>query len=238
VVYVTDAGVIVTDPINAQAAAWLRDEIKQLFDKPIRYLIYSHDHRDHIAGGEVFADAGAVVIAHARARETIVGEQRPTAVPEVTFTDGMTIDLGGKRVELRYVGRNHSDNSIVMHFPAERALFAVDFIPVKSVAYRDLPTGFLPDWIDSLDRVQQIDFDVLVPGHGPLGTKADVGLFRDYMNDLYTQVLAAARQGKSLAETQAAVDLSAYKDWAMYGEWTPLNIQGAYDRIQMHRRGN
>ncbi len=235
---VTPDGVIVTDPINAEAAAWLRDQIKQRFDKPIRYLILSHDHRDHSAGGEVFKAAGAIVVAHARAKATIIAELRPTAVPDITFERAMTIELGGSRVELSHVGRNHSDNMIVMNVPAERVLFAVDFIPVQTVAFKTLSDGYLPDWIRSLRRVEGMDFDVLAPGHGKLGSMADVTRFREYMSALYDQVLALARQGKSLEETKAAIDLSKYQDMARFEEWGPLNVEGAYARIQMHRRGN
>src|SRR5262245_44193894 len=87
---VTPAGIIATDPINKDAAEWLKAELKTRFNQPVRYLVYSHDHRDHIAGGEVFADT-AIVVAHANAAVPIVGERRPTAVPNVTFTDKMTI---------------------------------------------------------------------------------------------------------------------------------------------------
>ena len=150
----------------------------------------------------------------------------------------MTLELGGKTVELRYLGKNHSDNMIVMRFPEERTLFAVDFIPVKTVAYRDFSDAYLPEWIESLARVEAMDFDILAPGHGSLGTKADVTAFREYMSDLTGQVLELARMGKSLEETKAAVDLSKYSDWGQFEAWSPLNIDGAYQRTQLNRRGN
>ena len=127
---VTPECVIATDPINAQAATWLEAEIDKRFARPITYLVLSHDHADHSSGGEVFADT-ATVIAHDRAKATIIGERRPTAVPDITFSDRMTLELGGKQVELIHVGRNHSDNSIVTLFPEERTLFAVDFISTR-----------------------------------------------------------------------------------------------------------
>ncbi len=235
---VTPEGVIVTDPINADAAKWLKAEIASRFGKPIRYVVYSHDHADHIAGGEVFAADGAIVVAHEKAKRTILGEKRPTAVPQITFKRQMTLELGGKTVELKYLGKNHSDNMIVMRFPEERTLFAVDFIPVKTVGFKDFPDAYLPEWIKSLARVERMDFDILVPGHGPLGTKADVTAYREYMIDLTSQVLEQARLGKSLEETKAAVDLSKYKDWGQFEAWGPLNIDGAYQRVQLNRRGN
>lgn len=234
---ITSEGVIVTDPINAEAAGWLKGEITKRFNQPIKYLIYSHDHRDHVAGGEVFADT-AIVIAHENTKAAIIGEKRPTAIPQITFSDTMTVELGGKTVELTYVGRNHSNNSVVMRFPAERALFAVDFIPVNGVAFRNLPDAYIPDWMESLKHVETMDFDILVPGHGSLGNKADVRAFRGYMEDLYAAVLEQARAGKSLEEMQQTIRLDKYKEWFRYEEFLPLNIEGMYSRIILHRRDN
>jgi glyoxylase-like metal-dependent hydrolase (beta-lactamase superfamily II) len=235
---VTPAGIIATDPINASAATWLKDEMKKRWpDKPIKFVVYSHDHSDHISGGEAWADT-ATVVAHANAKEVIIGEKRPTAVPQVTFNEQATIELGGTVMELNYVGRNHSNNSLVMRFPKEKIAFAVDFIPVNAVAFRDFPDAYLDEWIDSLRRVEAMEFDILAPGHGALGSKANVTAFRNYLEDLRGQVLAAARAGKSLQETKKLVDLSKYKDWGGYEQMGELNIEGVYRLVQATRRPN
>ena len=234
---VTPDGVIATDPINKETAEWLQAEIKNRFDKTVKYLIYSHDHADHIAGGEVFA-GDAVVVAHKNAKAVIIGEQRPTAVPDVTFSDRMTIELGGKIAELIYVGRSHSDNMIVVHFPAERTVFAVDFISVKRLPFRDLSDAYFPDWIDAIKKVEAIDFDILAPGHGAIGSKADATDHRGYLEELYNGVLQAARAGQSLDDMKQSITLDAYKDWGQYQDWLSLNIEGMYRQISLHRRGN
>ncbi len=234
---VTSEGIIVTDPINAEAAKWLKSELAKRFNKPVKYLIYSHDHVDHISGGEVFADT-AIVVAHENAKADIIGEQRPTAVPDLTFSDQMTIELGGQTVELTYVGRSHSDNMIVMRFPAERVLFAVDFIPIKAVAWKTLTDAYIPDWREAIKRVEAMDFDTLVPGHGSIGVKADAAAFRGYMEALYSAVLQAARDGKTLQQMQQNIRLDEYKEWFHYEEFLPLNIEGMYNQIVLHRRGN
>ena len=234
---VTPAGIIATDPINADAARWLKTELQTRFNQPVRYLIYSHDHADHISGGEVFADT-ALIIAHENARPAIIGEKRPTAVPQVTFSDRMTIELGGTTVELAYVGRNHSNNSIVMRFPNERVLFAVDFIPVESMAFRNFPDSYLDDWIESLKKVEAMDFEILAPGHGPLGRKGNVGQFREYMQDLRSAVVQAIREGKSLDETKQSIKLPKYEQWSGYKEMFALNIEGMYRMVQANRVGN
>jgi glyoxylase-like metal-dependent hydrolase (beta-lactamase superfamily II) len=234
---VTPEGVIATDPVNAEAATWLEAEIRERFGQEIRYLVLSHDHPDHSSGGEVFADT-AIVVAHENAKRAISGEERPTAVPDITFNDRMTIELGGKRVELIYPGLSHSDNLIVMYFPEERAVFTVDMITVKRLGYMTLSDAYFPDWMAAIRRVEAIDFDILVPGHGPMGTKADASDHRAYLEDLYEEVLAAARAGQSLEEMQASITLDAYKDWGQYDKWRTLNIEGMLGNISLHRRGN
>lgn len=234
---VTSEGIIVTDPINKDAATWLKAELKKRFDKPIKYLIYSHDHRDHIAGGEVY-DKETIVVAHENAKATIIGEKRPTAVPDVTFSDRMTVELGGQKVELIYVGESHSDNMIVMHFPAQRAVFAVDFISINRMPYKDLSDSYFPGWIKAIKQVEQLDFDLLIPGHGKTGNKDKVTEHRRYLETLYNEVLAAARAGKTLEEAQESIKIDNYQHFGQYDAWLKLNIAGVYRQVMLHRRGN
>ncbi|MBM3619211.1 MAG: MBL fold metallo-hydrolase [Alphaproteobacteria bacterium] len=187
--------------------------------------------------GEIFADT-AIVVAHANARTVIVGEKRPTAVPTVTFTERLDIDLGGTKLELHSVGRNHSNNSIVMRLPAEKLIFAVDFIPANSRGFRDWPDACLEEWIESLKRVEAMEFDVLAPGHGALGDKRHVTAFRGYVEDLSNQVLAAVRAGQTQEETKALVDISKYKDWGGFQQMGALNVGGMYRPVSANRRPN
>jgi glyoxylase-like metal-dependent hydrolase (beta-lactamase superfamily II) len=224
----TPDGVIVTDPISADAATWLKAEIKKLTDQPVRYVIYSHHHSDHITGGSVFADQ-ATFVSHSAARAHIVdAADSTTPVPSVTFTDRLFIDLGGKHVELIYTGKNHSDNSLVVLLPQNRLLFAVDFIPVETVAYRTMRSDFPDEWIGSLKRVEEIDFDTLVPGHGKIGRKEHVRMFRSYLEDLTAAVLEQIKKGASLDEAKKAVQLPKYEGWARYADWFPENVEGMY----------
>lgn len=224
---VTPAGIIATDPINRAAAEWLKAELAKRFNQPVRYLIYSHAHADHASGGEVFADT-AQVIAHERAKAAIAADRVPTAAPQKTFADTLKIELGGTVAELTHVGRNHSDNSIVVRFPKEGVLFAVDFIPVKSVAYRDFPNAFFPDWIDSLREVEAMDFTILAPGHGPLGTKQDVREHREFLEDLRAQVSKLVTEGRTLAEIKQRVNLAKYSGWSGYADMHQMNIEGMF----------
>jgi glyoxylase-like metal-dependent hydrolase (beta-lactamase superfamily II) len=232
---VTPEGILVTDPINADAAKWLEAELAKRFPGvPIRYLVYSHSHADHIAGGEIFADT-ATVVGHERAKQRIVAEQVPTATPQVTFSDRKTLQLGGKHVELIYLGPSHSDNLIVMRFPAERTVFAVDIVAVKRLPYQDFPDADVAGWIATLRALEAMDFDILAPGHGALGGKADVADHRRYLETLRDQVKAGMAAGKSVEELKQTVTMPEYASWGMYKEWRELNVAGMYRLLQTSR---
>jgi glyoxylase-like metal-dependent hydrolase (beta-lactamase superfamily II) len=232
----TAEGVIVTDPISADAAGWLKTEIGKLTDKPVRYVVYSHHHNDHITGGSVFADH-AVFVSHAAARPYIAdAADAMTPVPTLTFTDRMYIDVGGKHVELIYTGKNHSDNSLVVLLPQHKLLFAVDFIPVETMAYRTMRSDYPDDWIESLKRVEQLDFETLVPGHGKIGRKEHVRMFRGYLEDLRAAVSEQVKKGASLDETKKSVHLPEYEGWGRYADWFPENVEGMYRYLSEARR--
>jgi glyoxylase-like metal-dependent hydrolase (beta-lactamase superfamily II) len=229
---VTPEGVIVTDPINAEAAAWLKEEIDRRFDLPIKYLIYSHDHIDHIAGGEVFTTAGAVVVAHENTKRSIIKREWAMPVPQITFSDAMTIELGGKTVELSYPGEGYSQSLIVMRFPDEKALFTADLVTVRRLPFETLEDSYFPQWIDAIKSVEAMDFQLLVPGHGQLGNKADASDHRAYLEDLYTAVLDGVRRGLSLEEMQDTITLDKYKDWIQYEQWRRMNVEGMYKQLR------
>jgi glyoxylase-like metal-dependent hydrolase (beta-lactamase superfamily II) len=233
---VTDEGVIATDPgslVDPGRAEAYAAAIVSVTDQPVRYLIYSHDHADHATGGAVFADT-ATFISHENAVAKIAALEDPnTPVPSIAFNDELTLELGGTTVELYYTGRNHSDNMIVLLHPEARILFAVDFIPVNSLPFQDLPDAYPEEWIDSLQWVDEnLDFDTLVIGHPPVsGTKENVGQVRMYLEDLMASVTAARDAGlaDNSPEMVEAVrtDLEAdYGEWANFEEWLPLNIEG------------
>jgi glyoxylase-like metal-dependent hydrolase (beta-lactamase superfamily II) len=233
---VTDDGVIATDPSSQggpERAEAYREAIASITEQPVRYLIYSHDHADHATVGEVFADT-ATFISHRIAVEKLAALNDPsTPVPEIAFNDELSIELGGKTIELYYTGRNHSDNSIVLLYPERRLLFAVDFIWVNALPYQNLPDAYPEEWVESLRWIEEnLDFDTLVPGHPPLpGTKENVTGMREYLEDLMAAVRAAQDQGlaENSPEMIEAVRTElepTYGTWAMFAEWLPLNIEG------------
>jgi glyoxylase-like metal-dependent hydrolase (beta-lactamase superfamily II) len=165
---VTSDGVIATDPIaygRPSGGQAYVDAIKKITDKPIKYLIYSHHHYDHIAGGKAFKDAGARIIAQKRVPERLAPLGDPnTILPDETFDTEKTITLGGT-TELRYFGPNHSDSNIVMWLPKEKIIFLVDTIPVGAVPGLGMIDFYPLEAEDFIKKVLAMDWERMIPGH-------------------------------------------------------------------------
>ena len=232
---VTKAGVIATDPIGLrrpQAVTTYMDEIKKVSNgQPVKYLIYSHSHYDHIAGGKPFKDAGARVIAHKNALAQLKRFPSPDIVmPDETVNDKRTITLGGTTLELLYVGPNHSDNSLVMRLPKEKIIFTVDFVPIQTLPFRNMPDTTNPlAWQASLKRVAALEWDRMIPGHpyagGRLGTKQDVNDIIGYFDDLNAEVKKFAAEGKCTDTAMKDVKLPKYEKWGNYANFLPMNVE-------------
>ena len=198
---VTPDGVIATDPISVEAAKVYREEIRKITPQPVRYVIYSHHHFDHITGGAAFADT-AVFVGHVRLRQRLLQLTNPNVpVPSLTYRDRLTLEMGGRKVELHYVGRNHSDNTTVVLVPDQKVLFAVDFIPIRSLPFRGMYDTYPMELIESLKRVEIMDFNILVPGHGAISNKDAVREHREYLQDLAAEVKKYLERGVSLVDT-------------------------------------
>ena len=229
---VTDDGLFLTDPISAPAATWLRAELERRFGLPIRYVAYSHNHVDHSAGGQAFAGDGAVFIAHERAAEDLRWTRAPTQLPDLTFSDDLTVTLGGSEVRLRYHGPNNGRGSVSMHFLPADVLYVVDWIVVGRMPYRDLLGYDIHGMIRSTREVLDgPDFALFVGGHAEAGTREDVARYLGYLEALYAAVRDGMLEGKTLDTLQAEIRLPAYADLRMYDAWLPLNVKGVYDTL-------
>jgi glyoxylase-like metal-dependent hydrolase (beta-lactamase superfamily II) len=234
---VTPAGVIVTDPISERrpAAKAYIEEIRKITQAPIKYVIYSHSHFDHIAGGKPFKDLGATFIAQRNAKKRIL-ELKPAdvVVPDQVVETKKVISLGGTTLELDYVGLNHSDSMLVMRLPKEKIIFTVDWIPIKGIQFRGMADTYVPDIEDGLKKVIAMDWETLIPGHpGPggvqTGTKDDARNQLAYLQDLSAAVKKAVEDGRSYAEAEKEIKLPKYESWPNYGPFLPMNIERYYD---------
>lgn len=237
-VLVTKEGALVIDPAMTCTAGWLRDEIRHRFNVPVKYVVYTHGHADHISGGQVFQKDGAIVVANQRALEPIVGEKIPTAVPDRVFDNDMKIVLGGETVLLHRVAPSHSDSMIMVMFPKYRALQCTDVCESKTMPYNDFLDFYYPGWIETLDWVAQQDVDIIDVGHYSPATKADQAALRSYMVDLHQQVLDLVRLGQSWDQLYRNIKFSdEVRHWTAFDTMHTLNVIGMFRWVGNHRRG-
>jgi glyoxylase-like metal-dependent hydrolase (beta-lactamase superfamily II) len=229
----TPAGVIATDPISygrPEAAKAYLDEIRKVSKAPIKYLVYSHHHYDHIAGGKVFKDAGAKVIAHQRAKERLTAlKGLDVVVPDQGVGDKHVINLGGTTLELHYVGRNHSDSSLVMLLPKEKIIFAVDFNTLGGVSSRlGVNDSYPVEWENSLKRTLALKWERQIPGHpgpgGRYGTRKDMEEQLAFMTELSTEVKKASDAGKCFSPADTELKLPQYSKLQGYEQNLVWNV--------------
>jgi glyoxylase-like metal-dependent hydrolase (beta-lactamase superfamily II) len=170
--------------------------------------------------------------------------QRDIVRPTIVYSDRMRIELGGKTVELVHPGLNHSDDATVMYFPAERVVFATEFLADALVTddIHSLPSACGPfdgsplaEWIASYRAVEALDFDVLAPGHGALFKKSDVTDTRHFFEDLRDAVSAGMARGEPLEELERTIMLEKYRTWANYDRLRVRNIDAAYRNLELYR---
>jgi glyoxylase-like metal-dependent hydrolase (beta-lactamase superfamily II) len=234
---VTPEGVLVTDPTNPDAARWIRTEIKKRFNKPVRYLIYSHSHSDHIGGASVLATPGVTILANELTRQYLVDDPYAGAnipVPTRTFSGETTLKFGGQTIRLFQVEPwTHARDLIAIYFVDQKALYAPDLISVKSVGFLDFSNERFLQMIEAIGKIQRIDYQIVIDSHGPLGTKADADRFLEYLSDLKSGAEKAVLRGEDAQQAKKSIDLSRYKDLAFFNIWSGLNIEGAMEAVAL-----
>ncbi|MEW6449262.1 MAG: MBL fold metallo-hydrolase [Pseudomonadota bacterium] len=228
---VTPAGVIATDPIaygRPTGGQQYVDEIKKVTDKPIKYLIYSHHHYDHIAGGKAFKDAGARIIAHKNVAPHLKPLADPnTPLPDESIGNKKVIKLGGTAVELLYLGPNHSDSNLVIRLPKEKIIFVVDTIPVGSFPGRGMIDFFPLETEAFMEKVIALDWERLIPGHpgapnGRLGTKDDAKAVLTLYRDASAEMKKLGQGGKCWDEAEKEFKLPKYESMPGYANGLPF----------------
>ena len=194
---VTDEGVIATDPVRVDHARIMREEIAKITDQPVKYVVYSHEHWDHAPGGQIFKDEGATFLSHENCAKEFIDNPHPDIVmPDITFTDDYTLELGGRTLELLYFGPNHGECMVVMRPDPGDYIFVVDLVTSGGA-----PLGFMSDysphhWVRTLKEIEALDYEAMIGGHGSLlSHPSAVTERRQYLEALMAAVKQAREDG-------------------------------------------
>ena len=201
---ITNEGVVLVDDKFEIDHDGIMAQLKKVTSQPVRYVINTHYHGDHSGGNGKLQALNAQVVASEAAREKMVETKMP-GLPNVTLDDHVRLYVGGKRVEVYYFGRSHTNGDVVVLFPDHRVLSMGDMFTVGDATPQLIDYaggGSAKDWTKSVDGALQLEFDAVVPGHGPVTTKPELRKFRESTVSLRTRVHDMLAQNKTRADIE------------------------------------
>jgi cyclase len=208
-ILVTDKGVVLVDSKFENNHEDVRNKIKSLTGQPVKYLILTHNHADHAGGAAKFEAEGAQIVISTRDRENMARAPNQSWMPSLTYSGRATLFVGGKEIDLREM-RGHTAGDTVVYFPAERVVCSGDLV---TLPWDDIPLivnyadgGNWTDWNHSIEELLKMDWDTLIPGHGPAIDKRQLVEMHNRMMQVIERFRTLLRQGKSQQEiTQTLV---------------------------------
>lgn len=235
-VRVTDEGVILVDDKFPHSFAFISEQVRRVTDQPIRYVLNTHHHADH-AGSNADFLRGAEVFAHRNARANMLRNAQPGA-PRVIFSEELAVVLGGAEVRMHHLGRGHTDGDAIVHFPDLGVVHTGDlFVHGQRLdgsmltPFWDMANGgSVLEWPATLTRLLALDFDVVIPGHGPLLGKAEIRDFRAKLETVIDHVRAAVAAGATRQDIASRVNASEL-GWSL----PAVRLQDAFDEIAAGR---
>lgn len=214
-----DDAVFVIDDQFAPLTPKIKEAIAKLTKKPVQFVLNTHWHSDHTGGNENFAKGGALVVAHENVRRRMSKEQLieflgakevpspKAALPVVTFRSDVTFHINGDEVYAFHAPRAHTDGDTIIHFRASDVIHMGDIFFNGTYPFIDASSGGTADGvIAAVDRVLAIATDKtkIIPGHGPLASRADLQSYRELIATITQRVKDLRQAGKSDAEIKAA----------------------------------
>jgi glyoxylase-like metal-dependent hydrolase (beta-lactamase superfamily II) len=198
-IYITPEGVILVDDKFALNFDDIIASVKSVTDKPVKYVISTHHHGDHTGSSAKMIAGGALVVAHRNNRLNMERGKMP-GLPQITFADEAEVFLGGKQIRTYHPGNGHTNGDAVVLFPAQRTIHTGDLF-VSSAPLIDYTNGGnLTEWPATLDNILKLDFDTVIPGHGPIMKKADILAFRTKLQNMRGVVTTMLREKKTKDE--------------------------------------
>ncbi|HXI57353.1 MAG TPA: MBL fold metallo-hydrolase [Polyangia bacterium] len=237
-VSVGDDGVFLVDDEIAPMTPKLKAALAALSKKPVRFLINTHWHSDHTGGNPAMAASGAVIMAHDNVRKRLSVDQvldflgkkmefkalPPAALPVVTFGDDVTLYLNGDEIHIFHVPPAHTDGDAIVHFKKANVIHMGDTFMTMSYPVVDIPNGGLyHGFITAADKVLALcdDSTKIIPGHGPMASRAELKAWRDMLATIGERVGKLAAAHKSLDEIKAAKPTAEFD-----AKWGQVMVKG------------
>jgi glyoxylase-like metal-dependent hydrolase (beta-lactamase superfamily II) len=221
---VGDDHVVLVDDGMAPIAADLMATVGELAGRPIDFIVNTHVHGDHVGSNAMLAENGAVIFAHKNIRKRLVEASDPAGgeggLPVVTFADGVNFHVNGQDAHVRHVAKAHTDGDAVVHLHGSNVIVAGDLFFNYMFPFIDLDSGgSVRGFIAGQQRIIAMaeEDTIIIPGHGELGSRADLQAAVDMLVDAEAKVEALVLEGKTEEEVLAANPLADYHDTWNWG---------------------
>ncbi len=230
-IVISNTGIIITDPVDPINAQEMLKAIRKISDLPFRYVVYSHQHWDHVLGGKVFKDLGAEIISHSKCLKHFQQHKHDDLIlPDRTIDENTSLTIGNKTLNLMYFGKNHGDCTLVMQVDGDDVLYVNDLVTPYSVGL-----GFMPDydpieWIRTLKELEERDnWSRMMGAHGiPIAPKEALVQRRRLLESLMKEVKKEMDAGYRREELYARIQLEEeFQNMRGYD----LHIKRAAERI-------
>lgn len=208
-------GVLMVDDQFLPLAQRIRDTLKSVTDKPIRFVLNTHYHGDHASGNEDFGK-DATIIGHDNVRKWMKSGQAKgkakrdpypkVALPVITFDNSLTIHMNGETIKALHFAAGHTDGDSIIFFPESNVVHMGDDFVTYGVPFVDADAGGnIQGMIENVEKAMaSLPDDVkVIPGHGPVCTKADVKKFTDMLREWIAFVEAGKKKGRTLEQLKA-----------------------------------
>ena len=224
---VTNEGVVLVDDKFEIDHGNIMAQLKKVTNQPVKYVINTHFHGDHSGGNAKLQALNAQVVASEAARQKMVETKMP-GLPNVTLENRLRLYVGGKRIEVHYLGRSHTNGDVVVLFPDHRVIAMGDMFTFGDATPQLIDYaggGSARDWTGTLDGALKLEFDQVVPGHGLVTTKQEMRKFRDSTLTLRTKVhdMIAGKKTKAEIEKMLRTDF----------KFADLHIQRSLDGLML-----
>ncbi len=227
---ITDSGAIVVDPINNKHAKSMLRVIRSMTDQPVKYVLYSHNHREHISGGKVFRDLGARTLAHVSTHEWLKMYGDKSVAPVDAYWTGTlkTLHLGQHTIELHYMGPSHGVGMTTVLLPKERVAYIADLVTPNQLYPGTMVDYSIRGLENALKKLEALDFEKAIYSRtanaNPIGDPVDVAFARQYLEALQQAIDREYEMGTPTMKIPYSINLPQFANWSFYEAWLPLNI--------------
>jgi len=241
-VIVTSEGVVVLDALNSEAAGRAeRDAIANTIRQPVRALVSSTFHNNYTKGNLAFADVWKIGHENYRTdllqlmqREKVSAEEQKARLPDQTFRDRVTLHLGGKEIQILYVGRAHTRGDSIIYVPQDRIVYLSELFFADQFLYID--DGYGLDWLKALDAVEGLGAEIFVPAHGPIPadpreTRQGLVRFRQMLVDIRDAVQKEIARGATEDQAVATVRWPQYEKMQAYNAQREVAVRRFYRQL-------